>query len=88
MKVAGEIKSGYLTQLREFKHHVETDVTNLIDELTKTGEYDEQHDLILTVNGKQCRIEMHADAYDRLLLMLENEIKEFIEMNADGNYNE
>lgn len=74
--------SAYMKQLQEFGDHMIETKDELMNILEVNGEYDSRFDLNISCNGKQARIELHADAYDRIMTMIENEISEFCAMNG------
>jgi hypothetical protein len=71
----------YLTSIQNFAEHVKSSVTEMIDIIDNGGDYEDRFAIILEVNGQKTKVEMHADAYDRLMSMLETEMAEYIELH-------
>lgn len=72
----------YLESLQNFAQHIKESMYALLNELEVTHEYNHSFDINISLNGESTVIEFHADACERLLSMVNNEIAEFIEMNA------
>jgi hypothetical protein len=59
--------------LKEFRSHLDKTVTELLDSLDN-GDLDERFDLKIEINGKSTAIEMHADLYDAIDGIIQDEI--------------
>ena len=60
----------------QFLKHMNKSVVELMDDMDKTGKYDERFNLKIEWNGKQLDLDMHADLYNRLERFLEEEEEE------------
>lgn len=63
-------EQNYLQSLCEFSEHLHASANQLIDDLVNGRDYNEKYIIQISVNGKSTTIELHADAYDRLLHMI------------------
>lgn len=68
----------YLKSLQKFSQHVKASVAEMLNTIDAGGEYDHKHDIKIEVNGVATRIEMHADAFDRLTSMIDTEMLEYV----------
>jgi hypothetical protein len=72
----------YLKSLQDFGEHTKASVAEMLDIIYNDGEYENRFNIKIEVNGKSTTIEMHADAFDRLMTMLEAEMTEYIEIHG------
>lgn len=75
------IPTDYLESLENFGEHVKASKDELVDILVNDGEYETRFNLKLELNGKAVEIEFHADCFERLMTMIEQEITEYIEIH-------
>jgi hypothetical protein len=61
--------------LSEFRSHLDKTVTELLDALDN-GDLDERFDLKIEINGKSTAIPMHADLYDAIDGIIQDEIED------------
>lgn len=78
-----EPPKNYLQSLREFREHLQASANQLIDDIANGKDYDPKYSIQISVNGKSTTIELHADAYDRLLHMINQEIAEYIQLKGE-----
>lgn len=72
-----------MQSLREFREHLQASANELINGIANGKDYDPKYNIQISVNGKSTTIELHADAYDRLLHMINQEIAEYIQLKGE-----
>ena len=60
----------------DFLKHMDKSVMDLINEMDKTGHYDEKYNLKIELNGKTLELDLHADLYQRMETLLIEEEEE------------
>jgi hypothetical protein len=75
----------YLEALQNFGEHVIASKDEMLNIINNGGKYENRFSIKIEVNGKSTIIELHADAYSRLMTMIEDEIREFIELDEVHN---
>jgi hypothetical protein len=70
-----EKQDNFITELEDFKRHLDDSVSELLDDLDKGLDLT-RFDIKIGINGKEIAIPMHADVYNRLVAFIEEEIEE------------
>lgn len=72
----------YLKPLQDLGEHIKASKDEMLRIIDNDGEYEERFNIKIEMNGKSAQIELHADAFDRIMGMIEDEITEYIEMHG------
>lgn len=67
--------------LREFHTHLENTVEDMLDDHAD-GDFDTQHDVTITVNGKTVTIPLGADVYMNLKNLIETELEDYTPIDS------
>lgn len=79
-------EDSYLKNLLELKANLKSTVTELLNHFDNGGDYEDRFNLQITCNGHTGYIELHADAFDRFMMVIESELSEYIAIKeADRN---
>ena len=62
--------------LRDFSQHLENTKEKLLDSFDNGTGYLEKFNIVLTINGKTITLDLNADIWSKLKMLIDEEIKE------------